>query len=114
MAILMVIDWAEKNIIASVDTDISAIVPASTLNDVSRVIGDDVKEVVIGVGEDQIEFIVGQTIINSRLIDGNFINYRQLIPTSTETEAVLDRAELLHVLLKYQSCLRARVLDRLH
>ena len=87
---------AEKNIM-SVDTDISAIVPASTLNDVSRVIGDEVKKVVIGVGEDQIEFIIGQTIINSRLIDGNFINYRQLIPTSTETEAVLDRAELLRI-----------------
>ncbi len=87
---------AEKQIMAF-DGDITAIIPATTLNDVSRVLGEDVKEVAIGVGEDQVEFIIGQTIINSRLIDGNFINYRQLIPTSTETEATIDRAELLRI-----------------
>lgn len=87
---------AEKNIMPFT-TEINAIIPATTLNDVSRVLSDDTSEVVIGVGEDQVEFVIGQTSINSRLIDGNFINYRQLIPTSAETEAVIDRAELLRI-----------------
>lgn len=87
---------AEKKIMAF-DGEISAIVPASTLNDVARIISDDTKEITIGVGDDQIEFVIDKTTINSRLIDGNFINYRQLIPAKTEVEATLSRAELLRI-----------------
>lgn len=87
---------AEKKLSKS-SSEIAAIVPASTLNDVVRILTEEDKAVTIGIGEDQIEFNVGQTTINSRLIEGNFINYRQLIPSKTEIEAVVNRSELLRI-----------------
>lgn len=75
------------------DTEIKAIVPASTINDVLRILNDQIKEIKIRLDDEQIEFDLGGVLINSRLIDGQFINYRQLIPAKTDTTTILDNAE---------------------
>jgi len=83
--------------ISSLEQEISAIVPASTLSDVARIMSDSVKEIKIDFSDDYVSFIVGETTIISRLIDGNFINYRQLIPTKTEVEATLSCSEFVRI-----------------
>jgi DNA polymerase-3 subunit beta len=87
---------AEKQLLP-LDRDVSAIVPASTLNDVARIINDDIDEISVNFSDDQISFVVGDATVTSRLIDGNFINYRQLIPTKTEVIATLDRGEFIRI-----------------
>jgi len=87
---------AEKKILP-VDKKITSIVPASTLNDVVRIISDEIEEVIINFSDDQINFVIGDATITSRLIDGNFIDYRQLIPTKTDVSAVLDRSEFIRI-----------------
>ncbi|MCL1876494.1 DNA polymerase III subunit beta [Candidatus Saccharibacteria bacterium] len=87
---------AEKKVMPYSD-EISMIVPAATLNDVSRILGDDTKEIEIGFSDDQISFEIDDTVITSRLVSGNFINYRQLIPTKTDVKAVLSRSEFVRV-----------------
>jgi DNA polymerase-3 subunit beta len=84
---------AEKRV-AKCDQTISAIVPAATLTEVTRVISDDLNEIKLGFSEDQVTFYLDDIIITSRLVDGQFINYRQLIPTKTEVSAEVERAEL--------------------
>jgi DNA polymerase-3 subunit beta len=87
---------AEKKILP-LNKEITAIIPASTLADVVRVVGDGVEEIAVNLSDDQISFLVGDGIVTSRLIDGNFINYRQLIPTKTEVVATLDRSEFIRI-----------------
>jgi len=87
---------AEKKVLP-LKQEISAIVPASTLNEVVRIINDEIKEIVVNFSDDQISFLVGDGVVTSRLIDGNFINYRQLIPTKTEVVATLDRSEFIRI-----------------
>lgn len=87
---------AEKKVMPCSD-EVAAIIPATTLNDVVRILGEDVSEVKIGFSDDQVSFEIDGILITSRLIDGNFINYRQLIPTKTDVTATLNRSEFVRV-----------------
>lgn len=85
---------AEKEVTNS-DDSISSIIPASTLSEVVRVLSDDKEIVKIGFSDEQVSFIIEDTTITSRTIDGNFIDYRQLIPSNSEIQLLINRSELI-------------------
>ena len=76
--------------------DVSAIIPSSTLAEVVRLLGD-LTEVEVKYKDDQITFLLDNVSITSRLIDGKFIDYRQLIPTETNYQIVVERAEFIKI-----------------
>lgn len=88
---------AERKFIEKVTAEVGAIVPAGSLAEVMRSIADDVEEVEILFDETQVRFRLGEIEITSKLIDGSFPDYRQLIPKKMEQEVILDRAELVRV-----------------
>jgi len=51
----------------------------------------------VGVGQSQVVFELGGVVLSSRLIDGQFPNYRQLIPDEAEHSLRIARGELLDV-----------------
>jgi DNA polymerase III subunit beta len=51
-------------------------------------------EMTVEVGKHQLSFSLGDTYITSRLIEGSFPDYRQIIPKKTATEAVLLKQDL--------------------
>jgi DNA polymerase-3 subunit beta len=75
----------------------SVVIPARALNELSRVLADveDPVEILLASGKNQIQFHLDGIDLVSRLIDGQFPNYQQVVPTSHTTRAVLDREELL-------------------
>lgn len=87
---------AERKVMP-LDAEISAIIPASTLNDVVRVLSDEVKEIQIRLNDEQISFTIGDKVVTSRLIDGKFIDYRQLIPKKTDTVVTLEKSEFQRI-----------------
>jgi DNA polymerase-3 subunit beta len=78
-------------------SDVSAIVPTSSLQEVLRTVGDDVDEVEILFDETQVRFRAGEAEVTSRLIDGNFPDYRQLIPASSETSIKLEKSDFVRI-----------------
>ena len=73
-------------------------VPARTLQELSRIAGAvAVDEIEIWALENQAIFSVGHITLSSRLVEGRFPNYRQLLPESYEHELRVSRAELLDV-----------------
>ena len=66
-------------------SEIDAIVPATSLQEVLRVINDSTEEVEVLFDDTQVRFRVGEAEITSRLIDGKYPDYRQLIPKESET-----------------------------
>lgn len=66
-------------------SEIQAIVPSSSLQEVLRIITESVDVVDILFDDTQVRFRVGEAEITSRLIDGNYPDYRQLIPKESET-----------------------------
>ncbi|MBM3210495.1 DNA polymerase III subunit beta [Candidatus Saccharibacteria bacterium] len=79
------------------DSEVAAIVPASTLQEVLRSMHDDISEVEVLFDESQVRFRAEGIEITSRLIDGNFPDYRQLIPATSEVSAKIDRSEFMRI-----------------
>lgn len=84
---------AEKMLTTS-KTKISAIVPGSALQEVARQISND-ESVDIKYNDEQITFIIGNTKVISRLIDGKFINYKQLITPNLVFTIKIDRTDFI-------------------
>jgi DNA polymerase-3 subunit beta len=83
---------AERRLVPSSE-EIKALIPASTLADVARVVPEDCDEVTVLIDESQVRFRMNDVEVTSRLIEGNFPDYRQLIPKETEIHAKLSRSE---------------------
>jgi DNA polymerase-3 subunit beta len=77
--------------------DLEAIVPGRALQELARIAtsGDEVE---IGVQENQVLFSTDGVWLTTRRIDGQFPNYRQLLPEAFEHELTLPRVELLDVI----------------
>ncbi|MBQ3294558.1 DNA polymerase III subunit beta [Candidatus Saccharibacteria bacterium] len=88
---------AERQFIEKVESEVKAIVPASSLSEVMRSLSDEEEEIEILFDETQVRFRFGEIEITSKLIDGSFPDYRQLIPKEVEAEVVLEKAELVRV-----------------
>lgn len=63
-----------------------AIIPAKTLNEVSKLIRDDDETITMVIANNQVMFRFGEISLISRLIEGQFPNYTQVIPTSCKTK----------------------------
>lgn len=76
--------------------DLEAIIPARALGELAR-IAQDGDTVELGVHENQVVFATGDAWLTSRRIDGQFPNYKQLLPEGFEHEVTLPRGEILDV-----------------
>lgn len=83
-----------------IKTPQTAIVPLKTCQELIRILSSiSCENVKITVAENQIRFQINQDIeIVSRLIEGNFPNYEQIIPTSFQTQTEVDLASLQNAL----------------
>jgi DNA polymerase III subunit beta len=78
--------------------EIEAIVPARALSELARIAqASDADSLTVGIQENQIVFGVDDVWLTARRIDGQFPNYRQLLPETFEAEVELPREELLDV-----------------
>jgi DNA polymerase III subunit beta len=75
--------------------ELEAIIPARALTELSRLAGGDSVE--LGVHENHVVFGTGEAWLTTRRIDGQFPNYRQLLPDTFEVELTLPKAELADV-----------------
>lgn len=87
---------AEKTIaIDKTAAEKSVIIPLKALQEVERVIGSHNEAVQIYFQENQVMFRMGLTVIVSRIIEGNFPNYQQIIPTGHSMQSQLTTSEMI-------------------
>lgn len=87
---------AEKSLLQTKE-DVSLLIPASALQDLLRILGENEEEVIITHDDQQVLFKVGDVELVTRQIEGNYPDYRKLIPASFATSAVLKRADLTNI-----------------
>lgn len=78
-------------------SEVSAIIPTQTLQEVLRNITDDSDQIDILFDEIQVRFRINETEIISRLIDGNFPDYRQLVPSASETTITINKPDFIRI-----------------
>ena len=77
---------------------LEANVPARTLQELGRIAsGEGAERSEVAALENQVVFTVGDVVLSSRLVEGRFPNYQQLLPDSYEHELRVERSELLDV-----------------
>jgi len=74
--------------------DQMVLVPSRALNELARALNDD-SDVTLVLGERDASFQVGELHVTTRLIEGEFPNYRGLIPTTQPNRLHVDRQALL-------------------
>jgi len=83
---------------ADLDTTTSAIVPARALAELSRILGADQEEpieLILTPQRNQILFHLRTTDLVSQLIEGNFPDYKQIVPKAHTTRTLASTQELL-------------------
>ena len=81
-----------------IDGGFEANVPARALQELERIVSQTSEEQIrIGVRANQVVFEVAGVVLSSRLIEGQFPNYRQLLPESYEHELRMSGEELAGV-----------------
>jgi DNA polymerase III subunit beta len=76
------------------DERFSAIIPYKTVMEMRRQFGTASFPVVVRVGERTIQFVVGDTVTTSKLVDGRYPDYEKVIPVNLGKTAVIDKEGL--------------------
>ena len=77
----------------------SFVIPGTSLNEVERLCSADKKdEVMIALGEKHASFSIGNTVLITRRLEGEFMNYKKSIPSSFRYEILVEREEMIRVI----------------
>ena len=75
--------------------EVEIIVPTKCVTELGRLLGDE-GDAKMSVGENQVAFEIGGTLLVSKLIEGNYPNYRQVIPGEAKERITLEREMFLN------------------
>jgi DNA polymerase-3 subunit beta len=88
----------ETKLDAEIGGELEVNVPARTLQELGRIAAAaDAETIAVNALENQVVFAVGDVTLSSRLVEGRFPNYQQLLPETYEHELRMDRNELVEV-----------------
>jgi len=73
----------------------SIIIPTKTVQELVRILSEEVGDVLVSVSENQILFHFNEVNLTSRLIEGQYPKYQEIIPKDFKTKVTLDTNLLL-------------------
>ncbi|MDR1794904.1 MAG: DNA polymerase III subunit beta [Erysipelotrichaceae bacterium] len=88
---------AKKNLPCSFDGSFNITIPAKSLNEIAKTV-DKVNEVEIAVNDKKAQFLLGDTLIQTRLIDGVYPETSRLLPAEYTNEIEMDSRDLLNAI----------------
>lgn len=78
----------------SKSNNFSAVIPGKTLNEVNKILLDTFENVKIGISKNQALFEMDNCKVVTRILDGEFLNYRTVIPNNWETRIKVNKNNL--------------------
>lgn len=88
----------KQHLLENNNNNFKAIIPGRTLSELLKILSDDDENVKIGVNKNQALFEMGECIVVSRIIEGEFLNYNSVIPSEFETKVKVNTKSLLESL----------------
>lgn len=74
--------------------DFKAVIPGKTLNEVNKIISDSFEPIKIGVAKNQALFEMDNCKVVTRILDGEFLNYKNVIPSNWETRVKVNKSNI--------------------
>ena len=75
---------------------VKVVVPSRNLDEIRKLLGDDNGEVSIIIDNKFFQVNINKTTFAGRLIDGDFINYAQIVPQKFDSSVVVERTAFDH------------------
>lgn len=85
----------KKYLLEKPTNDFKAIIPGKVLNEVIKLLSDGEEDIKIGINKNQALFEMENCTLISRIIEGEFLNYSNVIPSDKETKIRLKTKNLL-------------------
>ena len=76
-------------------SEVEAILPTKAVQELQRILRDE-EPLSIAFAENQVSFDLGNTFLYSKLIEGNYPNYKQVVPAEAKERIVLEREVFLN------------------
>jgi len=74
--------------------DFKAVIPGKTLNEINKILQDSFEHIKIGIAKNQALFEMENCKIVTRILDGEFLNYKSVIPSNWETRIRVSKGNL--------------------
>ena len=87
---------AEKKLIKT-DQNVSLLIPATALQDLLRILPDDLENIEVYSDTQQVLFKAGDIELVTKLIDATYPDYRKLIPSTFKSTATVNRDEFITI-----------------
>lgn len=71
------------------------VVPGKALSELEKLIEDEEDDVIIELGKEHVIFRMGEEVVISRLLDGDFLSYKQCVPPDWSTTINISTRELI-------------------
>lgn len=80
------------------ERDAEVIIPARAMTEISRLLNDDEGDLLVRIAEGQVFFTVDRVSMHCRLLEGNFPDYRKVVPTEFQRHCRLGREVFLNAI----------------
>ena len=74
--------------------DFQAVIPGKTLNEINKIITDSFEPIKLGVAKNQALFEMEHCKVVTRILDGEFLNYKNVIPSNWETRIKVNKSNI--------------------
>lgn len=71
--------------------DVKIVIPGRALSELNKILEDDEEEFIITIAPGHVIFNLGNTVVYSRLLEGQFLNYKDIIRKDHKTNIVVDK-----------------------
>jgi len=83
-----------KENVAGPEKDVSAVVGGKVLGDIAKILADSEEPVSLCFSRSHAKLVIGHTNVVARLLEGEFIRYRQILPDEWQTRVTVERSAL--------------------
>lgn len=80
----------EKSGVSGYLGDVGVIIPSKTLKEINNITDEKDEKVIIRCSQKNVRFELGNVIMTSRLLEGDFIDYKKIIPAEWDTRIKVD------------------------
>lgn len=97
-----------KTKLIAAENEANIIVPARILGEISKILNETDEKITVTIEKNKVRFVIGNTIMVAKLLEGNFIPYENIIPTDSKARVVVSKVAFENSLSRAHNISRKR------